>query len=522
LSQKLANKKSIVIIGAGPAGLTAAYELSKYLGYKITIIEQSNQVGGISKTVNYKDNLIDLGGHRFFSKHDEVLRWWSEIMPLHAEPDVNTINYQNKSKVLPTDLNNTNKQNSLLIRPRKSRIYYNQHFFDYPLQLKPKLLKNLGLYKSLKITLGILKSRVNPIKEEKNLEDFYINRFGKELYNTFFKDYTRKVWGKECHEISDAWGRQRVKTLSIRRIIFHSLKNVLGKPKGFSKKTETSLVEHFLYPAKGPGQMWEKVRDKCLSQGVKIEMEAQLKNIWTDDENKVSKISFLRKGSDIETLNPDYLISSMPVRPLIEAFTKEVPDQLRSIARNLEYRDFLIVGLLANTIKLKNKQGKRVTDNWLYIQDRNVMLGRLQLFNNWSPYMVANPKQTWLGAEYFCYRHDDLWKMKDKEIIDFAAKELESIGVLDAQEVVDGTVVRCPKAYPSYTGVYEDFNEIVSFLKSHSNLIPIGRNGMHKYNNQDHSMLTAFKARDLILSKSSDFEKLWKINTDSEYLEEKN
>jgi protoporphyrinogen oxidase len=514
-------KYAVVIIGAGPAGLTAALELSKHPDYSVKLVEQSNQVGGISRTVNYKGNLIDLGGHRFFSKHDKVLKWWADIMPVKGEINTKTITYHNKKKALPKNLNLTHSQFSLLLRPRKSRIYYRNHFFDYPLQLKYKLLKGLGFYKSFLISLGILRARLWPIKPEKNLEDFYINRFGKELYNTFFKDYTKKIWGKDCKEISSEWGRQRVKSLSISRIIRHSIANAFRTPSLLNKKTETSLIEYFLYPAKGPGQMWELVKDKCLANGVELIMQARVNEVGVKD-SRAEYVCYKNDEGETLKLKADYVISSMPVRPFIKSLTSVVPKKVQQIAEGLEYRDFIIVGLLLKDILLKDKKQKIVSDNWLYIQDNTVQVGRLQLFNNWSPFMVEEPTNVWLGAEYFCNRTDELWRLDDEDLISFAVKELERIGVINSNDVLDGTVVRAPKAYPSYTGAYESFGLIKDYLSTLKNIYPVGRNGMHKYNNQDHSMLTAFKATNMILNNSRDFEALWSINTEEVYNEEKN
>lgn len=510
-------KERVVIVGAGPAGLTAAYELAKTGEYLITVLEKDDIVGGISRTVDYKGNLIDLGGHRFFSKSDRVLQWWNEILPIRQDQNLRTIGYQNKSKDLPP-LKRTEKEFSMLVRPRKSRIYYRKHIFNYPLQLRWNLLRGLGLGKSALITLGILRARIWPIKPETNLEEFYINRFGKELYLTFFKDYTEKVWGKKCQEISNEWGRQRVKSLSIRRIISHSLRNAFEKKQKVRGKTVTSLIEYFLYPAKGPGHMWQTVRERCEEMGVEFYFNAELVKIHRED-SRVKGITYA-KDNKSSPLPCDYLVSTMPVRSLVDAMEPNLDPRVHDIAGNLEYRDFFIVGLLLKNLKLKDAKNQPIKDNWLYIQDHGVKVGRLQIFNNWSPYMVKDPRHHWIGAEYFCYDSDEIWHKKDQELIDLALKELAQIGVLNKEDYLDGTVIRCPKAYPSYTGSYAHFQEVVHLLKSYKNLFPIGRNGMHKYNNQDHSMLTAFKAVELIEKAHHDKDELWAINTEEEYHEE--
>lgn len=510
----------MVIIGAGPAGLTAALELARSSNYHITVVEKSDQVGGISKTVDYKGNLIDLGGHRFFSKHDEVLKWWSQIMPIEQNSEAKQITYHGEKKALPSNLKTENLHAQLLIRRRKSRIYYKNHFFSYPLQFKWSLITGLGWFKSLKIAIGILQSRFFPIRPEENLEDFYINRFGRELYHTFFKEYTYKVWGRHCYEISPEWGRQRVKSLSIRRIILHALRNLVISPKSFSTKPETSLIEYFLYPAKGPGQMWELVKQRSEENGVLFKMNSRVTSIKSI-KGAVTSVCFEDAVGTQQCIEADYVISSMPIRPLVKALGLDHSRLVSKIAANLEYRDFLIVGLLLKDIKLKDPNGGLLPDNWLYIQDSGVNLGRLQIFNNWSPYMVADPTQYWIGAEYFCYQSDKIWQMNDEALIELASEELERIGVLNKQDVLDGTVVRCPKAYPSYTGSYTDFEKIKGYLSQFENFFPIGRNGMHKYNNQDHSMLTAFKAVQMITDDTQDFEALWDINTEEAYHEEK-
>jgi len=386
-------RETVVIIGAGPAGLTAAYELVTNSEMKVILLESDKQVGGISKTVDYKGNKIDIGGHRFFSKSDWVLNWWQKFLPILSNADEIATTYQNQHKMIQVGRNVDESIPHMLIRPRKSRIFHNKHLFDYPLKLNIRTFKGIGLWKSLKIASSILLAKAKPIKNEKNLEDFYINRFGKELYTTFFKDYTHKVWGKPCNEISAEWGRQRVKGLNFRKIIKHYLSTLFyPQRQGFAnKKTEQTLTEYFLYPQKGPGQLWEEVASKCIAKNVKIQFNQQVIELISGKNgreiNEV-KVKDLLSGT-LSTLSCNYVISSMPVKSLAECLTSKVPEAVYKIASNLEYRDFLIVGLLLDDLAIKDKSGNPV-DNWLYIQDDGVKLGRLQLFHNWSPYMVKD------------------------------------------------------------------------------------------------------------------------------------
>lgn len=510
-------KKKIVIVGAGPAGLTAAYELAKTGRYDILILEADKQIGGISRTIDYKGNLIDIGGHRFFSKSDRVLEWWANFLPIvdttHSD---NEINYHNGKKSIDTLLWRS-AANAMLIRPRLSRIYFKQRMFDYPLKLSLNLVVNLGKKRTLRIIRDLLKSWVSPIHPEKNLEDFYINRFGREIYRMFFKDYTKKVWGKPCTEISAEWGRQRVKSLKVPELIWQSLRKILGLGSRSSKNTSRTLIEKFLYPAKGPGMLWDKVSDACSEMGVEIRLQTRVVGVRVSD-GVVQEIEYA-DASGMHSITCDAMFSTMPLRHLLRAMGDVVPSKVSEVAAGLEYRDFLIVGLKLHALKFDREDGKVIQDNWIYIQDKGVQVGRLQLFNNWSPFMVSG-EGFWIGAEYFCNKGDEIWEMTDDQLIRLALQELEEIGVLDASQYVDGTVVRCPKAYPSYTGIYGEIDRIREYLETVSNLYPMGRNGLHKYNNQDHSMLSAFKAVELLERGVASKEEIWTINTEEDYHEE--
>ena len=514
--------KKAIIIGGGPAGLTAAYEFIEKTDIQPVVLEQSEFWGGISRTVNYKGNRIDIGGHRFFSKSDVIMEWWCKILPILSEEKAIKISYQNKSKELntidfPSDAKN--QDSVMLVRSRKSRIYYQKKFFDYPISLTPETVLKLGLFNTFLIGMSYMKSVAFPIKNEKNLEDFFINRFGEKLYKTFFKDYTEKVWGIKCTEISSEWGAQRIKGLSIRKSIAHFLNQKFSKKsdKNISQKdVETSLIEYFLYPKFGPGQMWEEVAEKVTAKGGELTQHLKVKNINVEGnkilsvvaENQITKEEILFEG--------DYFISTMPVKELIASLNCDVPKEVSEIAEGLIYRDFITVGLL-----LKKMKKEEITDNWIYIQEPYVKVGRLQIFNNWSPFLVKDPNTKWVGLEYFCYEGDDLWNKSEADMKELAIQEMIEIGMINREDVLDSVVIKMPKTYPAYFGTYEKFDKIIDYTSQFENLFLIGRNGMHKYNNQDHSMLTAIQAVQNIKNNVLSKENIWEINTEQEYHEEK-
>lgn len=507
--------KKAIIVGAGPAGLTAAYELLIKSDIKPIVLEQSGDIGGISKTVNYKGNRIDIGGHRFYSKSQTVMDWWTNIMPVE----------ENQGEMPEKSYKRSNKDDQkMMVRNRVSRIYYLRKFFDYPIQLSKKTLSNLGLVKVFKIGISYSKSQLTPKKEINSLEDFFISRFGNELYQTFFKDYTEKVWGVPCSEISAEWGAQRIKELSVWKAILHNFKIKSKKDNSVSQKdVETSLIERFLYPKLGPGQMWETVAKIIEQKGGEIIMNAKVIGLHKNG-NQIKSVSYQKSGDpNPHIIEGEYFFSTMPVQELIRSMGKEVPAQIVKISEGLKYRDFITVGLLVNKLELSNSksQDELIPDNWIYIQEKDVYLGRLQIFNNWSPYMVASDDKVWLGLEYFCNEGDHLWNMDDADFIRMAIDELDKIGIIKKEEVVDSTIIRMPKAYPSYFGSYSEFDQIKKYTMEIDNLFLIGRNGMHKYNNQDHSMLTAIRAVDNIVSDISSKENIWNVNTEQEYHEEK-
>jgi protoporphyrinogen oxidase len=465
-------QRKVVIIGAGPAGLTAAYELSKH-NVPAVVLEADNVVGGISRTVNYKGYLFDIGGHRFFTKWAEVNQIWQEVLA-----------------------------GKFLARPRLSRIFYRRKFFYYPLKAKNALF-GLGLVETVRIVFSYLRSRLVYYHNEQNLEQWVSNRFGKRLYEIFFKTYTEKVWGVPCTEIRAEWAAQRIQGLSLTTAI----RNALFKQQKTSVKT---LINSFHYPERGPGQMWETLADRLQQQGYPVLMQKPVTRIVHDK----TKVLYLETPgtSGAERYSGTHFISSMPIRELINALDPPPPKEVVQAANRLRYRDFLIVSLIINRKDL-------MPDNWIYIHEPGVRVGRIQNFKNWSPAMVPDPNKTCLGMEYFVFENDDLWSSPDEQLIALATKEITELGLAKAEDIEDGAVVRMPKAYPMYSNDWvRQVTTIRRYLETAlPNLQLVGRNGMHKYNNQDHSMMTAMCAARNILGANYD---LWAINTEAEYHEE--
>ncbi|MEO8174338.1 MAG: NAD(P)/FAD-dependent oxidoreductase, partial [Sediminibacterium sp.] len=467
--------KKVAIIGAGPAGLTAAYLLAKG-GQQVTVFEKDPQyVGGISRTESYKGYHFDIGGHRFFSKSKEVEDFWTEILG-----------------------------DEMLERPRSSRIYYNGKFFSYPLAAFEALSK-LGIFESALCVLSYLKAKVFPVKNPTNFEDWVVNQFGRRLFNIFFKTYTEKVWGIPCNQISADWAAQRIKGLSLSSAIW----NALFKPKpGKSKdKVIKTLIDSFRYPKYGPGMMWETCAEKCKQMGVQVIMNCG-----------VNHISLANNHWKVDTTDGnsqdgfDYVLSSAPMREMIAHVSPRFPEHAFSSSQHLGYRDFLTVVLIC-------KDEDAFTDNWIYIHDPSVKVGRIQNFKSWSPYMVPDPSMACYGLEYFCFEGDGLWTSSDETLINLAKKEIQQIGLTNENAVVDGYVVRQPKAYPVYDHSYKENVEAVrAALKNYPGLYLVGRNGMHKYNNQDHSMMTAMLAAKNIIAGKEIYD-LWDVNEDAEYHE---
>ena len=515
-------QRRAVIIGGGPAGLTAAVELLRRTGIKPIVLEASQEIGGISRTVKYKGNRMDIGGHRFFSKSDRVMRWWLDMMPIEGDSGgALDIHYHGQTQAVESNRSAPNanlEDNVMLVRERKSRIYYLRKFFDYPIKLSIDTLCKLGLARTVRCGISYMRSALLPKREERTLEDFLINRFGNQLYLTFFKSYTEKVWGVPCHQISAEWGAQRIKGLSLKAVVLHFLKKNFSSNKSgdlAQKQTETSLIERFLYPKLGPGQLWEKAAKLIQESGGELHMGVSVDRIEVEG-NQVARIGGTNAAGEKVWFEGDYFFSTMPVRELIRAFSVEVPKEVNEVSEGLMYRDFITVGLLAKKLAVKEKDGSALKDNWIYVQ-----VGRIQIFNNWSPWLVADPDKTWIGLEYFCNDIDALWRLPDDEMKKLAVEEVSRIGILRAEDVEDGHVVRVPKTYPAYFGTYDRFEVVRTYVDQIENLFLVGRNGMHKYNNQDHSMLTAMTAVDNIVQGITAKDNIWAINTEMEYHEEK-
>lgn len=464
-------EKKVMVVGAGPAGLTAAWELVKR-GIPVTVLEKYHLPGGIARTEQYKGYYFDIGGHRFFTKVEEVNQLWHEWLG----PE-------------------------FMKRPRTSRIFYDGKFFHYPLRAFNALF-GLGLWRSLLVLVSYLQSQLFPYRQEANFEQWVSNRFGKRLYEIFFKTYTEKVWGIPCTEIRAEWAAQRIKGLSLPAAI----RNALLPPKGEVIKT---LIEEFEYPQRGPGHMWQRVTELLRERGQVVLMNAEALRI-RHDGRRVTGVEYSNAG-DVRAAECSHLISSMPLSELIFRLDPPAPPAVAEAARRLAYRDFLTVVLIV-------RQPHLFPDNWIYIHSPEVKVGRIQNFKNWSPYLVPDRNMTSLGLEYFCTEGDALWQMDDAGLIALGKREMEQIGLARAADVVDGTVVRQQKAYPVYNSDYAGHIETLKrYLAEFENLQTIGRNGLHKYNNQDHSMLTAILAVRNLTGEKHD---LWEVNTERSYHEE--
>lgn len=516
-------KEKIIIVGAGPAGLTAADELLKNGDYEITILEQSNAIGGISRTVQHNGNRMDIGGHRFFSKSDAVMRRWAEWMPLQGAASLDDRLLQRESPVVPSGPDPETEDRVMLIRHRVSRIYYLNRFFDYPIRMKMQTFQNMGLWRTLQAGCSYIGAQMHKLPET-SLENFYINRFGRVLYRMFFEGYTEKLWGRHPSAISADWGAQRVKGLSVRALLKDILSKSLHKNRE-NKDTETSLIEEFWYPKFGPGQLWETLVDDLQNRGVTILKQHEVVRVLVQNNHVCGVVC--RNGGTEKEFPADIVLSSMPLKDLILNIDGDKPDaSLLQIAKGLPYRDFVTVGLLVDRLHLKNETaiktlGNIVPDCWIYVQDTGVKLGRIQIFNNWSPYMVADPEHTvWIGLEYFCDESDDFWKMSAEETVAFAVAELKKMGVITENSVLDSHCERVKKAYPAYFDTYAQIDALIAYINGIDNLYCIGRNGQHRYNNMDHSMLTAILAVECIAGKG-DKQAVWKVNTEQEYHEQR-
>ncbi|HZE57581.1 MAG TPA: NAD(P)/FAD-dependent oxidoreductase [Chthoniobacterales bacterium] len=474
-------KTNVAIIGAGPAGLTAAYLLSKN-NVPVTVLEADPvYVGGISRTATYKGFHFDIGGHRFFSKSKAVEDFWTEILP-----------------------------DDMLVRPRSSRIYYNGKFFAYPLRAFEALIK-LGVVRSTLCLLSYFKAKLFPVKNPKNFEDWVSNQFGKRLFNTFFKTYTEKVWGMSCKDISADWAAQRIKGLSLGSAIKNAL--IPQRYNGDRSRVIKTLINSFRYPRRGPGMMWEACAEKTQAMGGKVEMGCKVVGLDYDAANETWAVTFKDPQGETQKLEADHVISSAPMRELVRGIQPAVSEAAKTAADSLKYRDFLTVMLI-----VKNRDAFH--DNWIYIHDPNVKVGRIQNFRSWSPEMVPDDDKACYGLEYFCFEHDGVWDAKDEDLITQAERELLQIGLAKHGDVLDGTVVRQKKAYPVYDDDYASHVETIreELESRYPNLHLVGRNGMHKYNNQDHAMMTAMLCAENILADTKLYD-LWEVNSDAEYHE---
>ena len=515
--------KKVYIVGAGPAGLTAAYELlkqSKDGEYDVTVLEESSDMGGISKTVNYKGNRMDMGGHRFFSKVPEVNAWWNHMLPLQGRPAYDDIRLSRDIPLTKGGPDPEKEDRVMLKRNRVSRIYYDRKFFDYPISLKWETFANMGLVTDIIAGFSYLASVIHK-RKEKSLEDFYINRFGRKLYSMFFEHYTENLWGRHPSEIDPSWGAQRAKGLSILAII----KDMFGKllPGKKTRHVETSLIESFSYPKLGPGQLWDVTAEEIEKLGGKIIKNCKVVSFEKNADNHIVSLSYEKSGNLIKE-EGDIFISSMPIKDLVGGMN-DVPAKEAAIAAGLPYRDYRTLGVLTRKLNLKNKTkiktiGNIVPDNWIYVHDRTVKLGRCQIYNNWSPYMVADLEHSvWIGLEYFCSEGDEIWNMSEEDFAAFGISEMIQMGFIDStKDVIDTHAESVKKAYPAYFDTYCDIDTLITWLKGIDNLYCVGRNGQHRYNNIDHSMMTSFETVKHILNGGSK-EPIWNVNTEKEYHE---
>ena len=543
----MAQKQSVVIIGGGPAGLTAAWELTKDGGaerYDVTVLEATKEFGGISRTVKHNGNRMDIGGHRFFSKDDRIMRWWRNILPLQGAPSYDDKKLGRHHDLEPGGPDPEQTDKVMLKRHRVSRIFWNHHFLDYPISLTPGLLKALGFKLTMEVGFSYLYSMVHKLPED-NLENFYINRFGRKLYSMFFEGYTAKVWGRPPKEISADWGAQRVKGLDVVAVLKNAFLKLMPKKRDNSQ-VETSLIEEFWYPKLGPGQLWETVEQQCVDQGATVITDAKVTEI-VREHGTISAVRYVdAKGKSTE-LKADEFISSMPLKDLLNAMdaapvddraaksgkagaAKAVPKDMVTVANGLPYRDFITIGLLVKRLRITNTTDiptlgnpPIVPDCWIYVQDPGYKVGRVQLFNNWSPYLVKDVDNTvWVGLEYFCQEGDEFWKMNDEEATAFAIKELTRMRLINGpQDVLDSHRELVKKAYPAYFDTYDRMPELAEYLDSFGNLYCVGRNGQHRYNNQDHSMASAIEAVGNIKDCKTSKRNVWSVNTEQSYHEKK-
>ncbi len=515
--------KRAIIIGAGPAGLTAAYELlhrDKREEYEVIVLEETDKLGGISRTVEYHGNRMDMGGHRFFTKVPEVNAWWDKMLPKQGAPAWDDIALGRRSTLTKGGPDPESTDRVMLRRNRVSRILFNGKFFDYPITLKTDTFRNMGLLTTIVAGFSYLKGVLFK-RRENSLEDFYINRFGKKLYSMFFEHYTENLWGRHPSQIDPSWGAQRTKGLSIYAVLKNAIEKKLGRK---NRKVETSLIEEFSYPKLGPGQLWEVTGEEIKKLGGRILMESRVVQLKRDENGRITSVTYEQGGQSV-TLSCDLVISSMPIRDLVGGMN-DVPPEPARIAAGLPYRDYMTVGVLVPKLRLENKTAQKtvgniVPDNWVYVHDRTVKMGRFQIYNNWSPYLIRDIEHTvWIGLEYFCNEGDELWSMRDEDFARLGIEEMVTLHMIDrADEVLDFHVERVKKAYPAYFDTYSEIDSLIAWLNTIDNLYCVGRNGQHRYNNIDHSMCTSFEAVKNILSGERSRDNIWSVNTEKEYHE---
>ena len=514
-------KKRALIIGAGPAGLTAAYELLKRdSNYEVILFEESDCFGGISKTVNYKGNRMDMGGHRLFSKVPEVNRWWNEMLPMQGKRSCDDIMLDRTVTMADEGPDPQQTDKVMLMRQRVSRIYFDGKFYDYPITLKLQLFINMGVVKTIQVAFSYFAAMLHKLPED-NLENFYINRFGKKMYSMFFEYYTENLWGRHPREIDASWGGQRVKGISITAIV-KDMFNRLIKRK--NQAVETSLIQQFKYPKLGPGQLWEVTAEEVKKLGGTILLQAKVVGIIKNEDNHITSVLY-EQGGVKQEMRGDIVISSMPIKDLVQGMN-DVPKESARIAAGLPYRDYITLGVLVSKLGLNNETKIKTVSNiipdcWIYVQDRNVRMGRFQVYNNWSPYMVKDLENTvWIGLEYFVNEGDKFWNMTEAEFAEMGIQEMIKIGLVkDEKEILDVHMEKVKKAYPAYFDTYNEMDKLISYLNTIDNLYCVGRNGQHRYNNIDHSMITAFEAVNNIISGRKDKENIWNVNTEEEYCE---
>ena len=513
--------KHILIVGAGPAGLTAAYELLKAGGARVAVFEESENFGGISRTVCHRGNRMDMGGHRFFSKVPEVNAWWEAMLPQQGAPAKDDL-LLGRQVPLGTEGPDPEKTDEVMLtRHRVSRILFDSKFYDYPVSLKMSTIRNMGFCTVLSVGFSYLHSVFFKLPET-NLENFYINRFGRKLYSRFFEYYTEKLWGRHPREIDASWGAQRVKGLSVSAVFKDILSKIFRKK---NRKVETSLIEEFKYPKLGPGQLWEITAEKIRNMGGRIVTGAKVSSFRRGEDGRIVTLTYEKDGQTCEE-EGDVFVSSMPLKDLVGGMD-HVPTEIARIAAGLPYRDYMTLGVLVKRLKLKNQTalktvGNIVPDCWVYVQDRTVKMGRFQIYNNWSPYMVEDLEHTvWIGLEYFANEGDAMWNMGEKDFAAFGVSEMVALGLIErTDDVLDTHLERVKKAYPAYFDTYAEMDTLRNWLDAIPNLYCVGRNGQHRYNNIDHSMMTSFEAVKSIVSGKADKANVWNVNTEKEYHEE--